>query len=88
MLRKLSLATVVALSLSAAALPPAQASAWDGWYSGWHGGWYHYGWGPGFYAGGPAYYGPPVSYGYGTCYVPGLLPTPWGPRWRLVNRCY
>ena len=32
--------------------------------------------------GGPAYYG------YGGCYVRQLVPTPWGPRWRLVNRCY
>ena len=33
--------------------------------------------------GGPAY-----SYGYGGCYVRRLVPTPWGPRWRLINRCY
>ena len=31
---------------------------------------------------------PRVSYGYGSCYVRELRPTPWGPRWRLVNRCY
>ncbi len=24
----------------------------------------------------------------GGCYVRQLVPTPWGPRWRLVNRCY
>ena len=40
------------------------------------------GWGPRFYLGAP------VSYGYGGCYVRQLVPTPWGPRWRLVNRCY
>ena len=28
------------------------------------------------------------GYGYGGCYVRRLVPTPWGPRWRLVNRCY
>jgi len=33
-------------------------------------------------------YGAPVSYGYGGCYVRQLVPTPWGPRFRLVNRCY
>jgi hypothetical protein len=90
MLRKLSLAAVAAVSLGAAALAPTQASAWGGgWHGGWHGGWYHHGWwGPRVYVGGPAYYGPPVSYGYGGCYVRELLPTPWGPRWRLVNRCY
>ncbi len=39
-------------------------------------------WGPAFYN------GVPVSYGYGLCYRRELVPTPWGPRWRLVNRCY
>ena len=34
--------------------------------------------------GGPAYY----AGGYGGCYVQRLVGTPWGPRWRLVNRCY
>jgi hypothetical protein len=83
MLRKLSLAAVAAVSLGAAALAPTSASAWGGyWHPGWHGGWYHQGWGPRFYVGGPAYYG------YGGCYVRQLVPTPWGPRWRLVNRCY
>ncbi len=82
MLRKLSLVAVAAASLCAAALAPTPASAW---YGGWHHGW---GWGPRFYAGGPAYFGPPVSYGYGGCFVRQLVPTPWGPRWRLVNRCY
>jgi hypothetical protein len=79
MLRKLSLAIVAAASLGAAALAPTSASAWTG-----HGGWHH-GWGgPRFFVGGPAYYG----YGYGGCYVRRLVPTPFGPRWRLINRCY
>jgi hypothetical protein len=82
MLRKLSLVAVAAASLGAAALAPTSASAWGG--QGWHGG-AHGGWGgPRFFAGGPAYHG----YGYGGCYVRRLVPTPWGPRWRLVNRCY
>ena len=82
MLRKLSLVAVAAASL-AAALAPTSASAWGGWHGGWHGGGWHRGWvGPRFYVGGPAYYG------YGGCYVRQLVPTPWGPRWRLVNRCY
>jgi hypothetical protein len=34
-----------------------------------------------------AYNGLPVSFGYGLCYQRELLPTPWGPRWRLVNHC-
>jgi len=82
MLRKLSLAAVAAVSLGAAALAPTSASAWGGyWHPGWHGVYYHHWWGPRFYVGGPAY-------GYGGCYVRQLVPTPWGPRWRLVNRCY
>jgi hypothetical protein len=79
MLRKFSLVAVAAASLVAAALAPTSASAWGG--HGWHGGGWGYG-GPRFYVGGP------VSYGYGGCYVRQLVPTPWGPRWRLVNRCY
>ena len=78
-LRKLSLVAVAAASLGAAALAPTAASA-HGWHHGWNHGW---GWGgPRFYVAGPAYYG------YGGCYVRRLVPTPWGPRWQLVNRCY
>ncbi len=76
MLRRLSLVAVAAASLGAAALAPTAASAH--WHRGWGWGWG----GPRFYAGAPAYYG------YGGCYVRRLVPTPWGPRWQLVNRCY
>jgi hypothetical protein len=55
-------------------LAPTPAAAW---YGGYHHGW----WGP------RVYFGAPVSYGYGNCYVRELVRTPWGPRWRLVNRC-
>jgi hypothetical protein len=82
MLRKLSLAAIAAASMGVAALAPTSASAWDGWHGGWHRGWY----GPRFYVGGPVY--PAYGYGYGGCYVRRVVPTPWGPRWRLVNRCY
>jgi hypothetical protein len=89
MLRKLGLVLVAAASLGAAALAPTSASAWHGggWHGGgWHGGWRGGGWGgPRLFVGGPAYYG---GYGYGGCYVRRLVPTPWGPRWRLINRCY
>jgi len=78
MLRKFGIAFVAAASLGAAALAPTSASAWGGWHRGWHHGW---GWGPGFYAAYP-------YYGYGGCWVHRLAPTPWGPRWRVVNRCY
>lgn len=73
-----------------------------GGHGGWHGGHgfhggrhFHgggHGWhrghrrGPHFYFGGPAYYG---AYGaYAGCTVRRLVPTPWGMRWRWVNRCY
>ena len=88
MIRKLCFAAVAAIALGTAALAPTSASAWwnGGWGGGWHNGWHHGGWGwggPRFYVGGPGY-----GYGYGGCYVRRLVPTPWGPRWRLVNRCY
>jgi hypothetical protein len=80
MLRKFGLVAVAAASLGATALAPTAASAWGGhgWHRGWHGGYWG---GPRVFVGGPAY-------GYGGCYVRRLVPTPWGPRWRLVNRCY
>ncbi|CAL77127.1 putative Sulfur globule protein precursor [Bradyrhizobium sp. ORS 278] len=87
MLRKLFLTAAAAVSLGAAALAPTAASAhWHG--GGWHHGWYGGGWhrpfyGPRVFIGGPVY-----SYGYGGCYVRRVVPTPWGPRWRWVNRCY
>ena len=85
MLRKLSLALVAAVSLGAAALAPTSASAWGGFHGGWHHGWG----GPRFFVGGPGYYGAyGYDYAYGGCYVRRLVPTPFGPRWRLINRCY
>ena len=75
MLRKLSLAAVAAVALGAALAPTSASAHWHGGYHGWGG--------PRFYARGPV-----VSYGYGGCYVRRLVPTPWGPRWRLINRCY
>ncbi|WP_024510294.1 hypothetical protein [Bradyrhizobium sp. ARR65] len=85
MFRKLSLVAVAAVSLGAA-MAPTSASAW-GWHGGWHHGWGW--WGPRVVVGGPVYYGyARPSYGYGSCFVRRLVPTPWGPRWRLVNTCY
>ena len=74
MVRSFRLVAVAAASLGGAALAHTPAAAW---YDGHHHGW----WGP------RGYLGAPVSYGYGSCYVRQLLPTPWGSRWRLVNRC-
>jgi hypothetical protein len=81
MLRKLALGLFAAVALGATALSPTAASA--GWHGGWHGGGFHrgFGFGPRFFVGGPAYYG-------GGCVVRRLVFTPWGPRYRLVNRCY
>ena len=81
MFRKLSLVAIAAASLGAAALAPTSASAWGGY----HGGWYRHG-GPRIVIGGPAYFG--GGYAYGGCYLRRLVPTPWGPQWRTVNRCY
>ncbi|MBN9596997.1 MAG: sulfur globule protein precursor [Afipia sp.] len=87
MMRKLILACAATVALGAAAFTPSAASA-HGWYGGGHGGWH----GGGFYRGwgGPRFYGRPVYFGggYGGCYVKRLVPTPWGYRYRLVNRCY
>jgi hypothetical protein len=84
MLRTFSLLAVAAVSLGVAVLAPTSASAWGSW----HGGWHHGGdWGgPRVFVGGPVYFG--YGYGYGGCYVRRLVPTPWGPRWRLFSRCY
>jgi len=82
MFRKLALVAAAAISLGAAALAPTSASAGGGW----HGGGWNHGWGgPRIIVSGPAYYG---GHGGGGCYVRRLVGTPWGPRWRLVNRCY
>jgi hypothetical protein len=86
MLRKRTLAMVAAMSLSLAALAPSRAAdlhaadlrpaELDSQHQ------YRGVWGPRFYN------GVPVSFGYGLCYQRLLLPTPWGPRWRLVNQCW
>lgn len=88
MLRKLSLVAVAAASLGVAALAPTSASAGGGpgWHGdGWRGGWYR---GGGWSGRRVVVAGAPYSYGYGGCYVRRLVPTPWGPRWRLINRCF
>ena len=80
MFRKLSLVVAAAASLGAATLAPTSASA-HGWRDHHH---HHHGFGPRVIIGGPAYY----AGGYGGCYVRRLVPTPFGLRWRLVNRCF
>ena len=85
MLRKLVLAVAAVAAIgSATAISSTPAAAWHG--GGWHGGGWHGGW-RGY--GGPRFDGGPVyAYGGGGCLVRRVVPTPWGPRWRLVNRCY
>jgi hypothetical protein len=75
MFRKLWPVAVTAAAFCGTAVATTPAAAW---YGGYHRGWWD----------AHVYVGPPVSYGYGSCYVRELRPTPWGPRWRLVNRCY
>lgn len=80
MLRKIAFGFIAAASLGIAALAPTSASAWHG---GWHGhhhhhGFFHHGFRPHVFIGG----------GYGGCYVRRLVATPYGYRYRLVNRCY
>lgn len=82
MLRKFVFAGLAATALAAAALSPTAASA-HGWHGG-HGGGFHRGWGGSRFFARPIYFGG----GYGGCYVRRLVPTPWGYRTRLINRCY
>lgn len=86
MLRKLVLAVATVAALGGAtALSSTPAAAWHGGH-GWHGGG---GWHSGFRGYGPRFYGGPVyAYDGGGCLVRRLVATPWGYRYRLVNRCY
>jgi len=90
MMHKLILACAAVAALGAAAFTPSDASARE-WHSvrpmyGGGGGYGHYGhrgWGGPRFGFAPRYYG-----SYAECYTRQLVPTPWGPRWRTVNRCY
>ena len=91
MLRKLVLAVATVAALGGAtAISTTPAAAWGG--HGWHGGGWHGGggWRGGYGWGGPRFYygGGPYAYAGGGCLVRRLVPTPWGYRYRLVNRCY
>lgn len=88
MLRKLALGLFAAAAVLGGTATFSTGASAHGWHG--HGGWgggFHRGWGgPRFFVGGPAYYG---GYGYGGgCVVRRLVATPWGYRYRLVNRCY
>jgi hypothetical protein len=81
MLRTLTLAAAASFAIGAAALSPTTASA-HGW-GGHHGGWHSHWRGPRFVYRAPVYAG-----GYGSCWRTRWVPTPWGPRRRVVNVCY
>ena len=100
MLRKVTLGLVAAGAVAMAALAPVSASAaghgghggGHGGHGGWHGGGHgggHGGWHSGFRPG-PRFVGSYGAYasGGGGCMVRRLVATPWGYRYRLVNRCY
>ena len=72
-MKKFLLGLVAAATLCIGTLIPGEAQARWGYGYGYPGGGYYSGYG---------------GYGYGGCYVRRLVPTPWGPRWRLINRCY
>ena len=80
MFRKLVLGLTAAASLALIGLAPTSASAW--------GGYHNHGWHPGF--GFHRYWGGPraVYFGGSPCLVRRWVATPFGPRFRLVNRCY
>jgi hypothetical protein len=92
MLRKTILAIATTAALGAAALSPGAASA-EGWHGGWHDGWHgnwhrwHGGWHGRFFRPGFGVYAG-YGYGYGGCWVRRWVDTPYGPAYRLVNRCY
>lgn len=81
MLRTLALAAAATFALGTAALTPTTASA------GWHGHGHHHGshhrWhGPRFA------YRAPVYAAYNGCLRTRWVPTPWGPKRRVVNVCH
>jgi len=81
MLRKRTLAVIAGTFVSLVAVTPGRAADLGASYRGGTYGEYRGTTCPRFYN------GLPVSFGYGLCYRRELLPTPWGPRWRLVNHC-
>lgn len=82
-MKKFALAFAAIASLGLAALAPSTASAGGYHHHGFHRHFHHrFHGGPRFFIGGPVY-----AAGYG-CTVRRLVPTPYGLRWRWVNRCY
>lgn len=88
MFRSLIFASLAVAALGLAGLSPTAAEA-KGFkhhhhhqHHGHHHGHRHGHWsGAHFAFGGPVYLDP-------SCYVSRRVSTPWGPRWRTVNRCY
>ena len=88
MLRTLAFAAAASFALGAAALTPTTASAhgWRGHHGGWHG--HHGGWRHHRHFGPRFVYRAPVYAAYNSCLRTRWVPTPWGPRRRVVNVCY
>lgn len=99
MFRKFAIALAATIAIGGAAVSvgatPAAAFGHGGGHGGHGGGWHggSHGWHGGSYGGwrghrGYGFYGAPVyAYG-GGCMVRRWVDTPWGPRARLINRCY
>ncbi len=81
MLRTFVLAAAAAVGLACAALSPTAASAHG--YRGWHG-WHH----QHVWRGPRAVYRAPFYAAYNPCLRRRWVPTPWGPRLRVINVCY
>ena len=81
MFRRYTLAAATGMILGVTVITPGRAADLSDGYSGGAYREYRGTWCPRFYN------GLPVSFGYGLCYRNELVPTPWGPRWRLVNHC-
>ena len=89
MFRKFALVAAAALALGVASLSPTAASAQGHHHGGGHHGGHH---GGGWHGGHRRHYGSygfyAPGYGGGGCLVRRVVPTPYGPRLRTINRCY
>jgi hypothetical protein len=82
MLRSLAIAAAATIALGTAALTPTAASAGNGWRHHHHSQHHHRWHGPRFV------HRAPVYAAYNSCLRTRWVPTPWGPRRRVVNVCY
>lgn len=89
MFRSLAFAGLAAAALGLTGLAPTSAEAKGFKHHHHHHGHFHgHGHRHGHWGGGHIAFGAPVYVVGSDCYVNRLVPTPWGLRWRTVNRCY